>query len=69
MLAVILMVIATVLVVFFMLELGKASKAAAVEVVISKAWSNRFAKQNLEEKKEAYLWKYERYHEESEGMG
>ena len=34
MLAVILMVIATVLAVFFMLELGKASKAAAVEVVI-----------------------------------
>ncbi len=66
MLAVILMVLATVLAVFFLMAIGRTNKAAAVEVVISKAWSNRFAKQNLEEKKESYLWKYERYHEMSE---
>ncbi len=66
MLIVILMGIVTAASVYFLIETGKASRAAAAEVVLSRAWSNRFARQTLEEKKADFLEKNEKYHTVSE---
>ena len=46
MISVILMGFVTVAAVFFLIETGKASKTAAAEIVMSKAWSSRFARQS-----------------------
>ncbi len=62
MITTILMIFVTAASVFFLVETGRASRAAAAEVVISRAWSYRFARQELEEKKAAYLERYEKYH-------
>ncbi len=62
MITVVFMAIATVLALFFLLESGKAGKSAAAEVVLSRAWSYRFARQTLQEKKQHYLEDNEKYH-------
>lgn len=66
MMTIVLMAVATVLAVFFLIKSGKSGRGAAAEVVISRAWSNRFARQALEEKKEDYIDRYNRYHRVSE---
>ena len=60
--SVILMIIATAISVFCMIETGKASRVAAAEVALSRGWSNRFAKQVLLDKKAAFLEQNEKYH-------
>ncbi len=62
MITIVLMALMTVMAVFFLVESGKAGKGAAAEVVISRAWSNKFGRQVLEEKKEAYIEQYNKYH-------
>ena len=62
MLPLILMVIATALGVFLMIQTGRLDQIMVVEIVICKGWANRFKKQTLEEEKEAYLLAYEKYH-------
>ena len=55
-----------VLIIFFVIEVGKDNRAGAAEVVIAKAWNNRFLRQDVETQKEIYLRKNEKYHEDSE---
>ncbi len=62
MISMILMGLVTIAAVFFLIETGKASKTAAAEIVMSKAWSSRFARQTLEETREEFLEKNARYH-------
>ena len=50
------------LAVFFWIEVSKENRTAAAELVISKAWNNRFARQNIEEKKELFLKENAKYH-------
>lgn len=52
----------TVLAVFFLIEVKKENRTAAAELVISKAWNNRFSRQDLEEKKELFLKENAKYH-------
>lgn len=60
--AILLMAVVTAAFVFFMAETGRAGRVAAAEVALSRAWSYRFAKQELEEKKEEYLERNQKYH-------
>ena len=53
MIAVALMVVFTICAVFFLIESGKCSRMAA-EIVLSRAWTSRFARQTLEEKRDAF---------------
>ncbi len=62
MVTVVLMILATILSVFFIIKVGQADRMVVAEVVISKAWSNKFSRTNLEEKKEAFLKKNEKFH-------
>lgn len=62
----VLMVLVTIAVIYLLIETGKANRVATAEVVFSKAWSNRFARQTLEEKKEQFLEENEKYHNVSE---
>lgn len=62
MITVVWMIITTAAAVFFFVEIERAKKSAVTEIVLSKAWSNRFARQVLEEKKAEYLEKNEKYH-------
>lgn len=62
MVTVILMAVATAAAAFMIIETGRAGKVAAAEIVLSRAWSSRFARQTLEEKKEEFLEKNEKYH-------
>lgn len=62
MLILILMALATGLGVLLIFEVGKADRVAVVEIVLCKGWSNRFKKQTIEEKKENFLFDYDRYH-------
>ena len=62
MITVVWMVIMTVAAVVFLIEIGRAQKTAVAEIVLSKAWSNRFARQVLEEKKAEFLENNEKYH-------
>lgn len=62
----VLMGLATILAVVFIIEMRRGGKASATEVVLSKAWSCRFARQDLEDKKADFLEKQERYHRLSE---
>ncbi|MCM1120916.1 MAG: type II secretion system F family protein [bacterium] len=62
MITVVLMAVMTVAAVFIMIETGRAGKVAAAEIVLCRAWSSRFAKQTLEEKKEEFLQKNSKYH-------
>ncbi|MDO4295490.1 MAG: type II secretion system F family protein [bacterium] len=59
------MAIATITALIFIVESGKANRNAATELVLSKAWSNRFSGQALREKKEEYLRKQEKYQTDS----
>lgn len=59
--AVILMVITTMASAFFMIKTRKAERSAAAEIVISRTWSFRFSRQELEEKKEDFLKKNQKY--------
>lgn len=62
MLSFVFMVIATVLGIFLLAEMGRLNQAMAVEIIICKGWSNRFKKQDVEEKKEDFLLEYDKYH-------
>lgn len=62
MIALILMVMSTVLAAVFLIETGRAGRASAAEVVLSRAWGSRFARQDLEEKKADFLERQEKYH-------
>lgn len=66
MMTAVLMAAATAASIFLILKIKGADKAAAAEVVISRALSCRFARQELEEKKEAYLKKEARYRTDSD---
>lgn len=62
MISMILMGFVTVAAAFFLIETGKASRTAAAEIVLSRAWSSRFARQTLEEDREEFLRQNEKYH-------
>ena len=59
MVAILLMLLATAGIVIFFIKTGKAGKSSAAEIVLSRAWLNRFARQELEEKKLDYLSAYD----------
>lgn len=63
---IILAVVLTILVVFFLIVTKGINQVAVVEVMISTSWSKSFAKQNLEDKKYEYLLKNSKYHTDSE---
>ena len=48
--AIILMIVATVGIMTFFVKTGKAGKTSAAEIVLSRAWSNRFSRIDLEDK-------------------
>ena len=48
--AIILMIVATVGIMTFFVKTGKAGKTSAAEIVLSRAWSNRFSRMDLEDK-------------------
>ena len=50
MVAILLMLLATAGIVIFFIKTGKAGKSSAAEIVLSRAWLNRFARQELEER-------------------
>ena len=62
----ILAIMMTLLTVFFLVEVKKENRTAAAELVISKAWNNRFSRLDLEEKKEIFLKENAKYHNYSE---
>ena len=66
MVAILLMLLATAGLVIFFIKTGKAGKSSAAEIVLSRAWLNRFARQELEEKKLDYLSAYDKYHVDPE---
>ena len=66
MVAILLMLLATAGIVIFFIKTGKAGKSSAAEIVLSRAWLNRFARQELEEKKLDYLRAYDKYHVDPE---
>lgn len=51
----------TILIVVFIIGTAKQNRVIAAEVVISKSWSNRFSQQNVEEQKDAYIKKIQKY--------
>lgn len=61
MLTIVLMGIATAAAVFFMIEIGRADRNSAAEVVLCRAWSYRFAAQTVTEKREEYLERLQKY--------
>lgn len=63
---IILAVVLTVLVVFFLIITKGINQVAVVEVMICTSWSKSFAKQNLEDKKYEFLLKNSKYHTDSE---
>ena len=64
--AILLMLLATAGIVIFFIKTGKAEKSSAAEIVLSRAWLNRFTRQELEEKKLDYLRAYDKYHVDPE---
>ena len=64
--AIILMIVATVGIMTFFVKTGKAGKTSAAEIVLSRAWSNRFSRMDLEDKRLAYLKDYEKYRRDKE---
>ena len=62
MILVILAVLLCILSVLFLIELSKENRVATAELVLSRAWYHRFAKQDLEDKKAQFLKLYEKYH-------
>ena len=63
---IILMIVATVGIMTFFVKTGKAGKTSAAEIVLSRAWSNRFSRMDLEDKRLAYLKEYEKYRRDKE---
>lgn len=55
-------IVLTLLILFFIIEIGRVNKAVVAEVVISTGWRTTFAKRDLEDKKEAFLKGNEKYH-------
>lgn len=45
----------TFMAIFFLMEMKKENRTAVAELVIAKAWNNRFSRLDLEEKKEKYI--------------
>ena len=66
MLLIIMMAVSTLLVVFFLMGIQKVDKSAIAEIVIAKAYSNKFAKENEEDKKANFLRRNEKFHMASE---
>lgn len=66
---IILAVLLTAMVVFFLIEGGRENRAATAELVIAKAWNNRFSKQDIEDKKEIFVKNNAKYHTHSEKAG
>lgn len=66
MIVLVLAIIMSVLAVFYLIEMGKENRGAAAELVLSKAWNNRFTRQDIEEKKELFIKQNEKYHEVDE---
>lgn len=62
MLAIVLMLVVTVLSLYFLIEVKKTSNNVIAEVLLAKAWSNQFERQTLEEKRELYLKQNAKYH-------
>lgn len=62
----ILAVIMSALIIFFLIEAGKDNRGAVAELVISRAWNNRFSRQDIEEKKEVFINEYQKYYTCSE---
>lgn len=59
-------VILTVLALYFLICMGGSRQELIVEIVIAKAWQNRFAKIDLLEKCRNYIRRNEKYHIYSE---
>ena len=49
-------------VIYFLIGMKKSSQHEIIEVVIAKAWQNRFAKIDLIEKCTSYIRRNEKYH-------
>jgi len=56
MIAIVFMMIVTMGSIFILVETGRAGKAAAAEIVMSKGWSNRFARKVWKRKRQN-IWK------------
>lgn len=66
MIVLILATMLSILAVFYLVEMSKENRTAAAELVISKAWNNRFLRQDIEEKKELFIKQNRKYHEVKE---
>lgn len=62
----ILAIIMSIFAVFFLLEMGKEKRIATAELVLSKAWNNRFSRQDIEEKKQLFIVQNTKYYIVSE---
>lgn len=59
---IIVMLVVSVLAVFFILEIMKAGSVNAAEIMLSKAWGRRFSIYRVEEKKNKLVYEYSKYH-------
>ena len=66
MVLIVLAAVLTALVLFFIVLTNNINQIAVVEVMISTSWSKTFAKQNLEDKKQGYLLKNQKYRTDSQ---
>lgn len=66
MMILILAIIVSILVVVFLVELKKENRVAIADLVISKAWNKRFAKNDIEDKKNKFIFQQQKYHTVSE---
>lgn len=62
MIGMVLMAVLSAAAVFFLIGSGRAGREAAAEVVLARAWSFRFERQAMTEKKEEFLEKNQKYH-------
>lgn len=66
MISIVLMGIASILSIYFVIQIIKTENLAVAEILLSRGWHNRFQRQEIEEKKEEYIRKYQKYHSYSE---
>ena len=66
MIILIFVVLMTFFAIFFLIEVNKENRAATAELVISKAWNNRFSRLDIEEKKKKFLKDNDKYHTHNE---
>ncbi len=66
MLIIVLILLLTILGFVFIIGISKAENGDVLELILSKAWQNRFAGLSETEKKTEYLYEYEKYHRISE---